>query len=97
MGIVLQDEQAKELVELTRENNRMLKDMRRSAFIGGILQFVWWVVVLVVIPYFTWIWLQPYIQNITGAYQDAQNKTAQASADFSQFQDFFKQFSGGGK
>lgn len=95
MGVLLQDDEAKQLVEMVKENNRMLKAMRRDAFIGGVLHFIWWVIILVVIPYFTWLWLQPYIENLTGAYQNAQHTTAQASADLSKFQDFFKPFFGG--
>ena len=79
MGVIIPEDQLKELYELTRENNRMLKDMRRDALIGGIIQFVWWVIILVVLPYFTWLFLQPYLEGLLGAYQAAQGQSAQVT------------------
>ncbi len=86
MGIILQDDQAKELVELTRQNNRMLKDMRRDAMIGGIIQFVWWVILVIVLPYFTWLFLQPYLEGMLNAYQSAQGQSAQVTDALNQLQ-----------
>ena len=44
-----------ELYKLVKENNRMLKQMRRDALIGGILKFVWWIAILFVFPYFLYV------------------------------------------
>ncbi len=64
----------------------MLKDMRRDAMIGGIIHFVWWVVLVVVLPYLTWLYLQPYLEGILSAYQSAQGQSAQMSDALSQLQ-----------
>lgn len=74
---MLPDQEAKELLHLAKENNRMLKDMRRDAFIGGVMHFVWLIVVFVVVPYFTWLWLQPYLEQMTAAYAQAQGQSDQ--------------------
>lgn len=79
MGIILQDDQAKELLELTKQNNRMLKDMRRDALIGGIVHFAWWVILVVVLPYLTWLYVQPYLEGVLAAYQTAQGQSAQVT------------------
>jgi hypothetical protein len=79
MGVILQEDQAKEMLELTRQNNRMLKDMRRDAMIGGIIHFVWWVILVVVLPYITWLYLQPYLEGFLSAYQAAQGQSAQVT------------------
>ncbi len=86
MGIILQDDQAKELVELTRQNNRMLKDMRRDAMIGGIIHFVWWVILVVVLPYLTWLYIQPYLDGVLSAYQNMQGQSAQVTNALNQLQ-----------
>ncbi len=80
MGMLLEDEKAKELFDMVKENNRMLKDMRRDAFIGGILHVVWWVILVVVLPYLTWIFIQPYLEGALGAYQAAQGQSAEVTA-----------------
>lgn len=79
MGVIIPEDQLKEMHEMVRENNRMLKDMRRDAMIGGILHIVWWIVILVVLPYFTWLFLQPYLAGLMGAYQTAQGQSAQVT------------------
>jgi hypothetical protein len=109
MGMLIEEDRAKELFEMTKENNRMLKAMRRDAFIGGVIHFVWLILVFVVLPYFAWMWLQPYLDAAMGAYQQANQQSQemasaidqikQAGSSFGGF-DFGKlweQFSGGGK
>lgn len=77
--MLLEEDKAKELFEMVKENNRMLKAMRRDAFIGGIIQFVWWIIIIVVIPYFTWLFLQPYLEGVLNAYQSAQGQSSELS------------------
>ena len=58
----------------TEENNHMLKGQRRAAFVGNIFKIVWWALILVILPYFTWLYLQPYLDTIMGQYQTVQEK-----------------------
>ena len=80
------EEKANELYAMVKENNRMLKSMRRDAFIGGVLHFVWMVVILVVLPYLTWLWLQPYLEPILKAYEQAQGQSSQISQALNEIQ-----------
>lgn len=86
MGVIIPEDQLKELHALTKENNRMLKDMRRDAMIGGIIHFIWWVILVVVLPYFTWLFLQPYLEGLLNAYQAAQGQSAQVTATLNDLQ-----------
>lgn len=84
------------MYELTKENNKILKAMRRDAFIGGILKAIMWFIFLVVIPYLTWLYIQPYVQGVLDTYQKVQDTTTAVSntttMDFSKVQEFFEQF-----
>ncbi len=80
MAFMMDDEHAKEMFDMVRDNNRMLRSMRRNAFVGGIFKIVIWVVFLVVIPYLTWLYFQPYLELITSQYQQVQGQSAEVSA-----------------
>jgi len=96
-----------EIYKLVKENNQMLKKMRRDAFVGGIFKFVWWIAILFVIPYVLYtIYLQPYLAGIQSAYEsfnDNAGAISGAANDFEKlkssvpnWEDFLKQFTGGG-
>jgi hypothetical protein len=101
MGLIMEDDKARELLDLARDNNRMLRAMRRSAFIGGIIKFIFWILILIVIPYFTWLYIQPYLDAAIGQYNGIQGKTSalqgSSSFDLSKFQDLITQYFGGAK
>jgi len=94
-----------EIYTLTKDNNRMLRAMRRDAFVGGILKFVFWIAVFFVLPYVVYVvYLQPYLENLQSAYQSF-NQNAEAIGDaaknvetlknqFPNVNDFLKQFGG---
>lgn len=89
-----------EIYKLVKENNRMLKDMRRDAFVKGILGFIWWIFILVVLPYLTYLYLKPYLDQAVAAYNEAQGTANSISTSLSGFPDFAKlleRFLGGGK
>lgn len=78
----------------------MLKQMRRSAFIGGIFKFVWWILILVVIPYFLYVtYLAPQLAALNALYQNVENTNNSVQAQLEGLPDFgniFNQFGGGG-
>ena len=80
---------------LAKENNRMLHAMRRDAFVKGVLGFIWWVVILIVLPYFTWLYLQPYLNQLMDAYNQAQGTSDSINASLQGLPDFSKWFGGG--
>ncbi len=86
-----------EIYKLVKDNNRMLKAMRRDAFVGGIFKFIWWGLILVVLPYFTWLYIQPYLQGALNTYQGVQQKADSVNASVSGFQDLLKKFGIGGQ
>ena len=88
-----------EIYKLVKENNQMLRQMRRNAMIGGIFKFIWWIVILVVLPYLTYLYLQPYLEQVMNTYQGIQQTgdTVQSytSFDYSQIEEAFKKYFGG--
>lgn len=85
---MLDDKKLEELYTLTKDNNRMLRAMRREAFVGGILKLVWWVVVLIVLPYLIYVWyLEPYLSQILTAYETAQGQAGQVTETVNQLKE----------
>lgn len=95
-----------EIYKLVKQNNRMLKRMRRDAFIGGILKFVWWIAILVVIPYLLYVfYLQPYVLQLQSLYNTVNESAGQINEvtgeierlrnSVPNFQDLLDNFGGG--
>lgn len=72
-----------EIYALVRENNSMLRSMRMNARVGGLLKLVFWVVLLVVIPYFIWQHFQPYVDQASQTYQSVQTQAQSAEKSLS--------------
>ncbi len=84
---MIDDQKFEELFALTKDNNKILRAMRRSAFIGGIIKFIFWIAFLFVIPYFFYQWyLAPYVGQALQTYEQAQTQSSQ----FNQFTEQFK-------
>jgi len=87
------------MYEFTKENNHMLKAMRRDAFIGGIIKFIVWVVLFIVLPYIAWLFIQPYLQGVLDTYQNVQKTTSAVSnttsVNLSKLDELLKKFGGG--
>lgn len=66
-------EDIKELLELTKENNKLLRKMRRSAMIGNIMRIFYWAIIFggPVVIYF--YYLQPYLGQLMEAYSGIQD------------------------
>lgn len=77
MALMMDDERAKQMFDMVRDNNRMLRSMRRSAFIGGILKVIVWVFFLIVLPYFAWLYIQPYLSLANEQLEVAKTQSAQ--------------------
>lgn len=57
-----------ELLELERDNNRMLHRMRRSMVWGHIFTILYWLAILGAVGW-SYLYLQPYIVKYWGTYQ----------------------------
>ncbi|MCI5108875.1 MAG: hypothetical protein MRY49_03460 [Candidatus Pacebacteria bacterium] len=71
----------KELLELARENNRLLKKIKRHMAMGTIFRFIYWAIIIgagIGIFYF----LQPYIDSVIGTYTDLTGKVDQVNSLF---------------
>ncbi|MBI3633681.1 MAG: hypothetical protein HY226_05320 [Candidatus Vogelbacteria bacterium] len=63
------NEESSELLELVRENNKILRSMRRSARIGSFMRYVYWILIIgsAASAYY---YLQPYINQLLNVYNE---------------------------
>ena len=69
-------------LELSKENNRLLKKMRRSAFIGNILRVIWWAVIIGLPIYLYFSVLQPYLEELAAVYKNVQTEVGDVANIF---------------
>lgn len=82
-----------EIYRLVKENNRMLHKMRRNAFIGGIIKFLLYAVLLVALPLWLYsTYLAPIVESMTETMQQIQGAGAQTQTQFEKLQEALKQF-----
>jgi len=58
-----------ELLELTRENNKILRSMHRRFVWGQIMTVLYWMIILGVAGW-AYVYLQPYLQQYLNVYQN---------------------------
>lgn len=58
----------KKNLELTQENNALLRKMRRSAIYGNILKVVWLAIIIGLPVYIYYAFLQPYVGQLLEVY-----------------------------
>jgi len=63
-----------EALQLSRENNKILKGMRRGQFIANIIHSIKWIV-LIVITIWSWLLIQPYFERTMQIYSQMQEAT----------------------
>ncbi len=72
-------------LELAKENNKMLKKMRRNALLGGVLKLVW-IAIMIGAPIYIYInFLSPVLDQVLGAAETVQevgNKVGGAGTEF---------------
>lgn len=88
----MDDQMLRETYRLTLENNRMLHRMRRNAFWGGIIRFIVYAALLAAPIWFYLSYLAPVVDKMFNTAQQLQGSGAQATAQFSQMQEAWKQF-----
>lgn len=59
-------------LDLAKENNRLLKKMRRNAIIGNVLRIIWWSVIIGLPIYLYFTVLQPYLDELATVYKNVQ-------------------------
>ncbi len=58
-----------QILELTKENNKILRGMQRTARIGKFFRAIYWILILGSI-FGTYYYLQPYIDQLLRTYND---------------------------
>jgi hypothetical protein len=67
----------RETLAVEKENNRLLRKMRRDAFVGRIFTLIFWAMTLGVPVVLYYFFVSPYIKAIQGSYQGLQNNAEQ--------------------
>ncbi len=80
-----------EMYRLTKDNNHMLHSMRRRALWGGVIKFIFWVVILIAPLWFYMAYLAPVVDDMMKTVQQIQGTSADAQAQFGGFQEMLKQ------
>ncbi|MCR4325908.1 MAG: hypothetical protein NUV59_03870 [Patescibacteria group bacterium] len=82
----------KKTYDLARENNRMLHAMRRRAFWGGIIKFIFYAVLLLAPLWLYMQYLAPMVDQALQTMQQVQGTGAKAEAQLSSFQEMLREF-----
>lgn len=100
MGIEYEDDKLNEILRITKENNKMLHAMRRSAWLGGIFKLLMWAAFIIVPLWLYMQYLAPVMQSMLESYQQIQGTSAKAQAQFGELSGYlqkFQQMTGGEK
>ena len=69
----MEESEVKTILKLVKENNRLLRKMRRNAIIGNILRIIWWAVLIGLPIILYYYYLQPYVDQFVETYQGLQS------------------------
>lgn len=87
------DPKLEEILQITKDTNRMVHKMRRSQLWGRVFTVVIWIVVvfgpLVAYYFYFQQYVQPYIQKVNQFESQLQTATAQTQSYQSEFSSFF--------
>ncbi len=87
----MDDKTLQEMLEMTRENNRMLHKMRRNAFWGGIIKFLIYAALLLAPIWFYMTYLNDTVQRMMNTINQMQGTSAKAQAQFGDFSAMWKE------
>lgn len=83
-----------EIYRLTKDNNQMLHAMRRNAFLGSVVKFIFYILVLVIAPLWVYsTYLQPLLADLQRTMSQVQGTNAKVETQFGSFENFLKQAS----
>lgn len=81
------EELLRKIYDLERDNNRMLRSMRRSSFFAGVFRVALWVGLALVSWWVYQEYFAPIIASMLETMQQIQGTSAQAQAQFGALQD----------
>ncbi|MDD2658013.1 MAG: hypothetical protein PHD04_05225 [Candidatus Pacebacteria bacterium] len=87
-----QNQMLEETYRLSKENNRMLHAMRRNAFLGGIVKFIFYILILVVAPLWLYsTYFAPLMQEATRTLNQIQGTGTKTESQLSNFEQMLSQ------
>ncbi len=81
------EQKLQEILALTKENNKMLRKMRRGAFWGSIIKMIIWAIFLIVPIWFYFSYIYPVMQSVMGTFEEVQGVSADAKAQLGGLQE----------
>lgn len=87
-------EQLAEIYRLTKENNRMLHSMRRTAFLGGVFKLLMYAAIVILPLWFYQQYLSASVAQMQAALQQMQGTGTQAQVQLQSLQDALKKVEG---
>ena len=86
--------QLEQVLRLTKDNNRMLRAIRRDAFIGGVVKLLVWIALIVVPLWFYLNYLAPVVNSALETMQQVQQVQGSATAQFSELNETLEKLKG---
>ena len=82
-----------EIYRLVKENNRLLHKMRRSAVIGGIIKFLLYTGLFIVLPFWLYMtYFAPIVESMVNAVEQVQGTGAKTQSQLENLQNVLSQF-----
>ncbi|MDB5259380.1 MAG: protein of unknown function with transrane region [Candidatus Taylorbacteria bacterium] len=76
-------------LKVSEENNDILKSIRRSNRISTVLRVLYWIVIIG-LSFGAYYFIQPYIEQVSGLYNEAQQSIDNVKGVTSKFSGFMK-------
>jgi hypothetical protein len=92
--------QLEQVLKLAKENNKMLRAMRRNAWIGGFLKLILWAAFIILPLWLYMTYLAPVMEGMMQTMNQIQGANAQAQAQFGELNGYMQKlqgFMGGGQ
>ena len=86
-----QNDLLRETYQLSKENNKMLHGMRRTAFWGGLFKLLIWAGLIAAPIWLYSVYLAPIVQNLQQTMNQVQGVSSQAQGQLNGLGDVFKQ------
>lgn len=67
------NEKLDEILELTKENNRMIRALRGAQKRAAAFRLLYWLVIIGLLAFGAFYYVQPYLEQIMGVYAGAQS------------------------
>jgi hypothetical protein len=84
-----QDPRIDQMLQITKDTNRMVHKMHRGILWGRFFTIAWWILVLAVSGYTYYVYAQPYVDKIESMYAQVSKTSAQAQSLQSEVSGFF--------